>query len=229
MPFNTQASINLADDPELMQMMVEAGFDTVFVGIETPDEESLAECHKTQNRSRDLVEDVKRIQRAGLEVQGGFIVGFDSDAPDIFQRQIDFIQQSGIVTAMVGLLQAPPGTRLYRADAARRAGCSARSTGDNVDGTTNIVPRHGPGRLLRGYRRLLLEIYTPRGILPAGAGLLRECRPPPGPGHSAADGCLAFFRSLAVPGHPRPRTAPTYWGTCCLDAAGSARASSPTP
>ena len=105
-------------------MMVEAGFDTVFIGIETPDEAGLAECSKKQNRDRDLVEDVKRIQRAGLQVQGGFIVGFDSDTPSIFQRQIDFIQKSGIVTAMVGLLQAPPGTRSTTAWRTRAA-CSA--------------------------------------------------------------------------------------------------------
>ena len=113
MPFNTEVSINLADDPELLRLMAEAGFDTVFIGIETPNEESLAECSKFQNKNRDLVESVKRIQRAGLQVQGGFIVGFDSDTPSIFQQQIDFIQKSGIVTAMVGLLQAPYGTRLY--------------------------------------------------------------------------------------------------------------------
>ena len=110
--FFTEASINLADDAELMRLMVEAGFETVFVGIETPDESSLAECNKKQNRGRDLVENVKRIQRAGMQVQAGFIVGFDSDLPSIFQRQIDFIQKSGIVTAMVGLLQAIPDTNL---------------------------------------------------------------------------------------------------------------------
>jgi len=113
MPFSTEASINLADDPELMKLMVEAGFDTVFVGIETPNEDSLTECSKSQNKGRDLVESVKQLQRAGLQVQGGFIVGFDHDSPSIFQQQIDFIQKSGIVTAMVGLLQAPLGTRLY--------------------------------------------------------------------------------------------------------------------
>jgi radical SAM superfamily enzyme YgiQ (UPF0313 family) len=113
MPFNTEASINLADDPELMALMTQAGFNTVFVGIETPNEDSLVECSKTQNKGRDLVESVKRLQRAGLQVQGGFIVGFDSDSPAIFQQQIDFIQKSGIVTAMVGLLQAPVGTRLH--------------------------------------------------------------------------------------------------------------------
>ena len=112
MSFNTEASINLSDDKLLMRMMVEAGFDAVFIGIETPDESCLAECDKKQNKNRDLIESVKDIQRAGLQVQGGFIVGFDSDTSTIFQRQIDFIQKSGIVIAMVGMLQAPVGTKL---------------------------------------------------------------------------------------------------------------------
>ena len=92
-PFFTEASINLADDEELMRLMVDAGFCQVFVGIETPEDISLTECNKRQNCGRDLVADIKRIQRAGLEVQGGFIVGFDSDAPTIFARQIEFIQK----------------------------------------------------------------------------------------------------------------------------------------
>lgn len=137
--FSTEASINLADDEELIRMLVEAGFTSVFIGIETPDEDSLAVCNKKQNLNRELVEDVKRIQRSGLEVQGGFILGFDADKPSIFQRQIDFIQRSGVVTAMVGLLQAPPGTRLY--ERMKQEGrLLARLSGDNVDGTTNILP-----------------------------------------------------------------------------------------
>jgi radical SAM superfamily enzyme YgiQ (UPF0313 family) len=111
--FLTEASINLSDDPELMKLMVRAGFVSVFVGIETPDEGSLAECNKTQNKNRDLLTSIHLIQNAGLQVMGGFIVGFDNDTPDIFQRQIDFIQKSGIVTAMMGILQAPNGTQLF--------------------------------------------------------------------------------------------------------------------
>ena len=119
--------------------MVEAGFDTVFVGIETPDDGALAECNKKQNVNRDLVADVKRLQQAGLQVQGGFIVGFDSDKPSVFRRQIEFIQDSGIVTAMVGLLQAPKGTRLYQR-MEKEGRITGTSSGDNVEGTTNITP-----------------------------------------------------------------------------------------
>src|SRR5574341_118165 len=150
MPFSTEVSINLADDPVLLGLMVQAGFDTVFVGIETPNEASLTECSKNQNKGRDLVESVKQLQRAGLQVQGGFIVGFDNDSPSIFQQQIDFIQKSGIVTAMVGLLQAPLGTRLYeRMQKENRL--VHDFSGDNVDGSTNIIPRMGLEPLREGY------------------------------------------------------------------------------
>ena len=111
--FITEASINLADDPALMVLMKHAGFNHVFVGIETPSEESLKECNKFNNVNRNLIAAVKQIQNYGMEVSAGFIVGFDSDTPSIFERQISFIQQSGIVTAMVGLLSAPKGTRLF--------------------------------------------------------------------------------------------------------------------
>jgi len=111
---STEASINLADDDILMKMMIQAGFAGVFIGIETPDEESLAECNKFQNKNRDLVACVKKIQKYGLQVRGGFIVGFDNDSPSIFERQIEFIQKSRIITAMVGILNAPRGSRLYK-------------------------------------------------------------------------------------------------------------------
>ncbi len=171
--FLTEASINLADDPPLMAQMVEAGFNCVFIGIETPDDSCLAECSKIQNKNRDLVGDVKRIQRAGLQVQGGFIVGFDSDSPSIFQRQIDFIQKSGIVTAMVGLLQAPPGTRLYERMKQEGRLC-AESSGDNVDGTTNIVPSMTLEVLREGYRRILDHIYAPAPYYKRIRTFLRE-------------------------------------------------------
>jgi radical SAM superfamily enzyme YgiQ (UPF0313 family) len=177
MPFNTEVSINLADDKELLRLMIQAGFDTVFVGIETPNEDSLVECSKTQNKGRDLVESVKELQRAGLQVQGGFIVGFDSDTPSIFQQQIDFIQRSGIVTAMVGLLQAPPGTRLY--ERMKREGrLLSDMSGDNVDGSTNMVPKMGLETLRQGYREILDQIYTPKLYYERVITFLREYQPP---------------------------------------------------
>ena len=193
--FQTEASINLADDPELMDLMSEAGFDTVFIGIETPDDSSLAECGKKQNANRDLVADVKRIQRAGLQVQGGFIVGFDSDRPSVFGRQIEFIQKSGIVTAMVGLLQAPAGTRLYQrmAQAGRLRG---DASGDNVEGTTNISPAMGFERLHAGYREILNHIYAPQHYYRRIRTLLREFRVPRVVSRPTGAELLALARSV---------------------------------
>jgi len=194
-PFHTQVSINLADDEELMRLMVEAGFHMVFVGIETPSADALAECNKKQNEGRDLVADVKRLQHAGLHVQGGFIIGFDTDTPSIFQRQIDFIQSSGVVMAMVGLLQAVPGTGLY--DRLRREGrvTERLSSGDNVDGTTNIVTRMGEERLREGYRRVLRHIYAPRHYYRRIKTFLREYRKPPITEKVRAEHVWAFLRS----------------------------------
>jgi len=177
MPFSTEVSINLADDPELLSLMVEAGFDTVFVGIETPNEDSLTECSKNQNKGRDLVESVRQLQRAGLQVQGGFIVGFDNDSPSIFQQQIDFIQMSGIVTAMVGLLQAPLGTRLY--ERMQKEGRLVNEfSGDNVDGSTNIIPKMGLEPLREGYRKILSQIYAPQFYYERVLTFLRVYQPP---------------------------------------------------
>ena len=177
MGFHTEASINLVDDPELMRSMVQAGFNKVFVGIETPDEAGLIECKKTQNQGRDLLACVKTMQRAGLEVQGGFIVGFDSDTPSVFQRQIEFIQRSGIVTAMVGLLQAPHGTRLY--DRLRGEGrLIGEESGNNTDDTMNFRPRMDPKTLHEGYRRIVSTIYSPRAYYDRVRTFLREYEKP---------------------------------------------------
>ena len=193
-PFFTETSVNLADDEPLMEMMAEAGFDAVFVGIETPDEASLAECNKKQNKNRNLVQDVKRIQRAGLQVQGGFIVGFDSDTHSIFQRQIDFIQESGIVTAMVGLLQAPAGTKLY--ERLKQEGrLLGHMSGDNVDGTTNIIPNMDLDVLHEGYRSIMRHIYSHKHYYERVKTFLREYRAPRIEIPMDFQRFLAFFRS----------------------------------
>jgi len=193
--FYTEATINLADDEQLMQMMVDAGFDMVFIGIETPNKDSLLECNKKLNRNRNMVEDVKCIQRAGLQVQGGFIVGFDSDTPSIFQRQIDFIQKSGIVTAMVGLLQAPFGTKLYER-LKKENRILSRMTGDNVDGTTNIIPMMNLETLREGYREILQHIYSPKHYYKRIKTFLREYKAPAIKAPLKWSHIMAFLRSI---------------------------------
>ncbi|BBO19288.1 radical SAM superfamily enzyme YgiQ [Candidatus Brocadia pituitae] len=193
--FHTEVSINLADDVPLMQMMVEAGFETVFVGIETPNEDGLAECGKKQNKNRDLIEDVKRIQRAGLQVQGGFVVGFDSDTPSIFQRQIEFIQKSGIVTAMVGMLQAPPGTRLYER-LRKENRLLGQISGDNVDGTTNIVPSMSMDTLQEGYKNILRSVYSPEHYYQRIKTFFREYKPKKTDTPLDVRRLLVLFRSI---------------------------------
>jgi radical SAM superfamily enzyme YgiQ (UPF0313 family) len=172
----TEVSINLADDAELMGLMVKAGFDQVFVGIESPNDESLAECSKLQNRNRDLIASVRKIQQAGLEVQAGFIVGFDKDPAAIFERLITFIQESGIVTAMVGLLNAPKGTKLHH----RLAGegrIVKGLTGDNTDFSINFIPKMNADALLAGYRTILRTIYSPKHYYARVKTFLKEYRP----------------------------------------------------
>ncbi|OIP89347.1 MAG: B12-binding domain-containing radical SAM protein [Syntrophobacteraceae bacterium CG2_30_61_12] len=172
----TEASINLADDDELIELMGEAGFDTVFIGIETPNEASLRECSKSQNCRRDLLASVEKLQRAGFHVLGGYIVGFDHDDVGIFGRQIRFIQESGVVTAMVGLLNALPGTRLWqRLSRERRIG--AATSGDNTDGTINFIPKMDMEVLLAGYRHVVRTIYSPRQYYRRVSRFLEKYRP----------------------------------------------------
>jgi len=172
----TEVSINLADDEELMQLMVEAGFNRVFIGIETPNEESLAECNKLQNKNRDLAASVKKIQNYGLEVQGGFIVGFDSDPLSIFKSQINFIQRSGIATAMVGLLNAPRGTRLYQRLKQENRLLMGIS-GDNTDCSINFIPKMDYETLINGYKHILNTIYSPKQYYERVKILLKEYKP----------------------------------------------------
>jgi radical SAM superfamily enzyme YgiQ (UPF0313 family) len=198
--FNTEASVNLADDPELMRLMVQAGFDTVFVGIETPNETSLIECNKPQNRRRDLVSSVKAIQQSGLQVQGGFIVGFDSDPPTIFERTIKFIQETGIVTAMVGMLNAPRGTKLYERMRSEGRLLSDMS-GDNLDLSMNFVPRMNKEALVNGYRRLIATIYSPKPYYDRMKSFLREYKPnPKRPFKFSFRNLNAFARSVVLIG-----------------------------
>ncbi|SFM65590.1 B12-binding domain-containing radical SAM protein [Thermodesulforhabdus norvegica] len=160
--FFTEASVDLADDEELMDLMVEAGFNKVFLGLETPEEESLKECGKYQNLKRSLSESVRRIHEHGLAVMGGFIIGFDHDKPDIFKKQFEFIQENGIVTAMIGLLTAIPTTRLYKR-LQKEGRLLFDPTGDNTDerGTLNFVTRLDRKWIIEQYNKLMKKAYEP--------------------------------------------------------------------
>jgi radical SAM superfamily enzyme YgiQ (UPF0313 family) len=159
----TEASLNLAEDNDLLDLMRGAGFRRVFLGIETPVEESLKEARKNQNTRGDMLDSVKKIQSYGMEVMAGFIVGFDNDPEDIFERQINFIRESAIPLAMVGLLTALPDTQLWRR-LKSEGRLLAESNGNNTsfDASLNFVPKMDPARLIEGYQAILRTIYTPR-------------------------------------------------------------------
>ncbi len=159
--FHTQASINLADDEELMELMVEAGFNCVFVGIETPSQDCLSECNKVQNKGRDLVACIKKIHHFGMQVQGGFILGFDNDETSAFDSLIQFVQKSGVVVSMVGLLNAPRGTKLYSRLLAENRLIKIQ-TGDNTDFSINFIPKMKTKDLLEGYKKVVSTLYSPR-------------------------------------------------------------------
>ncbi|MBN2881351.1 DUF4070 domain-containing protein [Candidatus Woesearchaeota archaeon] len=157
----TEASVNLADDEELMNLMTEANFSKVFLGIETPDADSLNECSKTQNATRSVDLAVKKIHNHGLQVMAGFIVGFDNDKDNIFERQIEFIQKTGVVTAMVGVLQALPKTRLWQR--LKEEGRLLKdSHGENTSAYLNFIPKMDPAKLIEGYKKILSTIYSPK-------------------------------------------------------------------
>lgn len=194
--FYTEASIDLADDRELMDLMVRAGFEEVFIGIETPHQEGLAESGKVQNKNRNLLASVKRIQQAGLQVHGGFIVGFDSDPATIFDLQIRFIQESGIVTAMVGVLSALRGTKLYQR-LEREGRLLSDSSGDNTAIDINFVPRMKPEMLIAGYQKILNTIYEPKQYYRRVIKLFQEYRPrPQGRFHLQQGHIGALFKSM---------------------------------
>jgi radical SAM superfamily enzyme YgiQ (UPF0313 family) len=158
---STEASINLAEDEKLMQMMNAANFNKVFVGIETPNENSLKECGKLQNTNIDISDAVRRIHQHGMQVMGGFIIGFDNDTESIFETQIKFIQKIGVVMAMVGLLNAMPQTRLWKRlkEEGRLLG---DTSGENTDGSLNFIPKMGRNKLVTGYRQIITSIYSPK-------------------------------------------------------------------
>jgi len=208
--FNTQLSINLADDEKLMELMVKAGFNTVFIGIESPNEESLKECGKFQNLDRNLLESIKIIQNHSLQVQAGFIIGFDQDTFSIFDRMILFIQKSGIAIAMVGLLQAPPKTRLWERMKKEKRLIS-QPTGSNTDCTINFIPKMDSRSLISGYKRVLNYIYSPKNYYLRLMNFLKEYRPKKrGDVKINLNQIFAFLKSILILGI-REKERLYYW------------------
>lgn len=195
-PFSllTEASANLADDDDLLDTMRAAGFRRVFLGIETPVEASLKEAQKTQNRG-NLLESVRKIQSYGMEVMGGFIVGFDNDPADIFERQINFIRESAIPLAMVGLLTALPDTQLWRR-LKKEGRLLAESHGNNTSDSLNFIPKMDPTLLVEGYRSILRTIYGSREYYQRALETLRRVSgTPPEPNrYSLVNGLTTLTR-----------------------------------
>jgi len=209
MGFLTEASADLAEDAELCELMVRAGFKKVFVGFETPSTDSLRECGKLQNCRRDLAESVAILQHAGLDVMGGFIVGFDHDPADIFTRQFNFIQRSGVATAMVGLLTALPGTRLYRR-LLSEGRLETESTGNNTEATLNFRPALSREYLIQGYRELMRKLYEPKHYYRRIRTFLNHSRPHGPRTRLSPSDFRAFLKSLWLLGvWHRGRVA--YW------------------
>ncbi len=194
--YSTETSINICDDNELIDLMVKAGFDHVFIGIETPHSASLAECGKYQNLDRDIVASIKYLHRKGLRVSGGFIIGFDNDPADIFEAQINLIQKSGVVTAMVGLLNAPTGSRLYERLKQENRLVNFFN-GNNVDGNINFIPKMNYKRLYNGYVALLRSIYSQPNYYQRVKTFLREYKlPRKGNSRLSFQGLGALFKSI---------------------------------
>jgi radical SAM superfamily enzyme YgiQ (UPF0313 family) len=209
--FVTEASVNLAEDDELLEGMRRAGFRHVFLGIETPVTESLKETQKHQNTRHDLLDSVRKIQSFGMEVMAGFIVGFDNDPEDIFERQINFIRESAIPLAMVGLLTALPGTQLWRR-LEREGRLLAESSGNNTDGSLNFIPKMDAARLVAGYKSILRTIYSPREYYQRALDCLeRIVAEWPEPRHDGlASDLKALFRIVLALG-VRDRARGEFW------------------
>ncbi len=196
--FYTEASLNLADDLDLLQMMKDARFTRVFLGIETPIEASLKEAQKFQNTRRSLLESVQRIQSYGMEVMAGFIVGFDSDPEEIFDKQVEFIEESAIPLAMVGMLIALPNTQLYRR-LLKEGRLVDQASGDNMDTRLNFIPKMNQEKLIAGYRSILRRIYDPDAYYARARRFLAQIPPSHRSARRMSD-YMALLRSMLKQG-----------------------------
>jgi radical SAM superfamily enzyme YgiQ (UPF0313 family) len=203
MRFGTEASLNLADDAELLELFRDAGFEWAFLGLETPDPETLRAAAKTQNTAGDMLAAVRRIYAAGIDVLAGFIVGFDRDTPKSFDVQKSFIERSGIMVAMVGVLTALPKTPLF--ERLKRAGrlVEGAAHGDNTGGRSNIVPKNmSAAQMSAGYRRLYSELLSDRAIARRIRNKLAHFGAPPRTKRESFGEATAIVVRLAFPAQP---------------------------
>ncbi len=206
--FGTEASLNLATDAELLRLFREANFSWVFIGIETPDEASLKETKKTQNMGGNLLENIQRIYASGIDVLAGFIIGFDNDTLDTFDRQYDFIMASGIQSAMIGLLHALPRTPLYERLEKEGRLREEDETCDNTRVGTNIVPKQMPyEEMVVRYQALYRRLLTDAAIATRINNKLRHMNDPLySGGFAPAESLRIVWRLLVkgiLPGGPR--------------------------
>ena len=194
--YTTETSLDICDDDVLVDLMADVGFSHIFIGIETPNKESLAECGKYQNIDRDIINSVKKLHQKGLRVSGGFIIGFDNDSQDIFEAQINLIQKSGVVTAMVGLLNAPTGTRLYER-LKKEDRLINFFDGNNVEASINFIPKMNYKLLMNGYTSLLRFIYAQPNYYERVKTFLKEYKLPlKGNEKLTLDDIGALFKSI---------------------------------
>ncbi len=172
----TEADVNLGKKPRLLALMKEANFSKVFLGIESPSKKALQECHKFQNVAADLFNVIQTIHSYGIQVMAGFIVGFDSDTDEIFDTQIEFIQKSGIASAMVGLLVVVEGTPLWKRLSGEQR-IIENATGNNSDGRLNFIPRMDPACLVAGYQRVISTIFSPSVYYRRVATMIDQYKP----------------------------------------------------
>lgn len=204
MRFGTEASLNLAGDDELLALFREAGFEWVFVGLETPDPQTLRETGKAQNCARDLRESVRRIHAAGIDVLAGFIVGFDRDTPAAFAAQERFIRDTGIMVAMVGLLTALPRTPLFERLAREGRLVAGAAHSDNTKLGTNIVPKSmSVAQMIEGYKALYTRLVSDGGIAERIRNKLRHFGEPARVRRERPREALAILWKLMVRGIAR--------------------------
>jgi hypothetical protein len=198
--FGTEASLNLAHDEELLGLFPAAGMEWVFIGIESPDEATLKEAQKFQNTRQDILGSLRKIYAQGVDILAGFIVGFDHDTVETFDKQHDFILESGIQASMIGLLTAAPKTPLYARLMAEGRVIEGANSADNTKLGTNVMPKGMTyEELLAGYQRLHHRLFADRGIATRIRNKLAHLKHPPGNRHSFAES-LGILRRLLVHG-----------------------------